>query len=85
VWAKVIGQKCAGVFAASEMAEFDAYLTQAATEMRPGFDFAKFVTSLSADYARNYPDRCDADATEARDILQGVRKVMASGKPLLGG
>jgi hypothetical protein len=87
VWARVIGQKCAGVFSTSEMAEFDAYLAQAAAEMaadpkEAGFDFPKFVSALSADYAQDYPSRCDADATEARDILQGVKKVMASGKPL---
>ena len=90
VWAKVVGEECSGVLTASEIAEFDAYLAKAAAEWggnpaNAGISFKKLMADMATDYASDYPKDCAADAAEARDILQAVRKAMASGKPLLGG
>jgi hypothetical protein len=90
VWAKVVGEECAGVLTASEIAELDAYLAKAAAEwggnpVNAGISFKKLMADLSTDNAADYPKDCAADAAEARDILLGVRRAMASGKPLLGG
>jgi hypothetical protein len=86
--AKAIGQECR-VFNASELAELDAYLTRARQEMartQPNFDYDKFSTKLSADYAAKYndPNACTADATEeARDLLERVRTAIKTGRILV--
>jgi hypothetical protein len=94
--AKVIGQYCSGVLSPSEIAELDAYLAKAASELAQkeeakkgsGFSsqsFETFSKALTKDYETKYrdPKACDAGATEeARDMLQRVRKAMAAGTPL---
>jgi hypothetical protein len=89
VWTKVIGQKCSGVFTASEMVELDAYLAKARSEWAADrsladMSFDRFVTELSANYAGDYPRKCNEDAEGAQEMLQRVRAVMATGGPVLG-
>jgi hypothetical protein len=92
--AKVIGKNCPAMLTAAEIAELDAYIARAISELeargeenpssRP-FSYRTFVTNLEADYERSFKDGrpCDAGAAEeAQDILARVRKAMASGAPL---
>jgi hypothetical protein len=97
--AKVVGQYCSGVLSPSEIAELDAYLAKAASELAQkeeakegsGFSsqsFEKFSKALAEDYGTKYrdPKACNAGASEdARDMLQRVRKAMAAGTPLFAG
>jgi hypothetical protein len=95
--AKAIGQQCPGILSPAEIEELDAYLAKDASETarieaekrkdpayRP-FPNEEFRKNLTEDYEKKYrdPRNCDADAAEeARDMLQRVRKAMASGMPL---
>jgi hypothetical protein len=92
--AKVIGKNCPAVLTAAEIAELEAYIARAISELeeraketpssRP-FSYRMFASNLEADYERSFKDGrpCDADATEeAQDIVGRVRKAMASGAPL---
>lgn len=85
--AKVIGQNCPGVLTAYEMGELDAYLDKAARELdaraEPGAPpFATFAAALTETYQAE-SRACATDVEEeARDMLQRVRRVMASSAPL---
>jgi hypothetical protein len=88
VWARVVGQECQGVLSPYEIGQLDAYLARAAAEWKSRPDLADqsfdtFVKGLAAGYAKDYPSACRDDEVEARDILQRVRRALASGKPLL--
>jgi hypothetical protein len=93
--AKAIGKHCNGVLSATEVAEFDAFLTKAAADYaaveqekaakKLGYiplSLETITAGLSKDYDNKYRDgqACDTDASEeARDMLKRVRKMMAAG------
>jgi hypothetical protein len=92
--AKVIGQYCSGILSSTEIAELDAYLAKAASELAQkeeakkgsGFSSQSFETfrkGLTKDYESKYrdPKACDADATEeARVRLEPLLIPIASVK-----
>jgi hypothetical protein len=96
--AKVIGQHCPGVLSQSEIDELDAYLARDASERRKKaeeatkqdsgykpFAFEKFRRNFAARMVEKYSNakNCDAgSAEEARDMLQRIRKFMATGSPV---
>ncbi len=97
--AKVIGQHCSGTLSAPEIAELDAYLVKAGKEWpeleeelkkklkdyRP-ISFEEVVQDLTDTYTRKFrdPKNCGPGATEmAQDMLQRVKKMMASGAAVL--
>jgi hypothetical protein len=96
VAAKVIGLQCLAVLSASELGEFDAYLAKFADELAKKTEAQKdstyrtpsletLIKAWTETYTKKYsdPQACDADAAEeACDMLQRVRKAMATGKPL---
>ena len=96
--AKVVGQLCPNVLSTSDIAEIDTYITKYSSESvaielqkskqsgdKP-FPLDEFRQSLTEKYEAKYrdPQSCDADAAEeARDMLQRVRKAMATGGSLI--
>jgi hypothetical protein len=95
--AKAIGQYCPGVLSRPEIDELDAYLAKDASEQRKKddeatqrdsgykpFAFEEFRRNFAAHMVEKYSNakNCDADsAEEARDMLQRIRKLLATGSP----
>ena len=96
--ARVIGQLCPSVLSTSDIAEIDPYITKYLSESvaleqkkskqrdyKP-FPLDELLQNLTKTYEAKYrdPQNCDADAAEeARDMLQRVRKAMATSGPLI--
>ena len=93
--ATAIGQHCAGTLTPAEIDELAVYQAKAIgefaqqsgeTQEDPAAFIARVARELTATYTGKYRDPAACDATadfEARDMLERVRKVMATGKPVL--